>query len=500
MAGKTSVYHSRCGLDWDARRRPSWHTLVRRRTRSICTLIRQACDDGESPASVGTAVSATYGHHARCATTTNIDQQQCYVGPSSVTTLYPSLLICTVYSSPFLPKVMPMVHSSQPSSPASATHSPRESASLLRHVYRQDSPQPQSNVLFDIQLEDTTTASSPVARAYANSSRPSTPHSRSGSDTHRPLKSAEHPSHNSHQNWRPATPSTIPSPSQLHHHPPSAHRFHSHSHQSSLDFRISTLNRVKPWLPFILWLCTTIAFFLGITVFRTELFQGLDDLSHYLRTEGAYGYSILFFCIFLTTFPPLPLYSTLIVLSGYTFGPWHGFLLSYAAALTGAVVVYLLSRRYLYSYLEDVLNGTGWIKRVVRAIERRPHLLFLIRVAPYPYNLMNAMLAVSPTLSFRTYFLCTALSLFKLIIHTSAGSTIKQFAEYHSSSSDQESEDKQSSLTRTWSIIGISLCVVIFLYLSYLARRAVQEETEDEEARLPSAMAEVTFPRRNSRT
>ena len=79
-----------------------------------------------------------------------------------------------------------------------------------------------------------------------------------------------------------------------------------------------------------------------------------------------------------------------------------------------------MSQQFLYAYIEEVLNGTGWVKRVVRAIERRPQLLFLIRVAPYPYNLMNAVLAVSPTLTFKTYFVCTALSLFKVslqIVH-----------------------------------------------------------------------------------
>jgi hypothetical protein len=52
------------------------------------------------------------------------------------------------------------------------------------------------------------------------------------------------------------------------------------------------------------------------------------------------------FLIFLTTIPPLPLYSTLIVLSGYTFGAWQGFVVSYCAALSGALIVFLLSRYF----------------------------------------------------------------------------------------------------------------------------------------------------------
>ena len=65
---------------------------------------------------------------------------------------------------------------------------------------------------------------------------------------------------------------------------------------------------------------------------------------------------------------------------------------------------------------------------------------------------------------------------------------MKQFAEYHTS----ETEEEGQSLARTWSVIGIALCVGIFLYLSYVARKAVQEEIEDEEGMvLPSNMSEV---------
>lgn len=54
------------------------------------------------------------------------------------------------------------------------------------------------------------------------------------------------------------------------------------------------------------------------------------------------------------------------------------------------------------------------LQRVVRAIEKKPSLLFLIRVCPYPYNVMNCLLAASPTLSFEVYTLATAISLFKV--------------------------------------------------------------------------------------
>jgi len=237
-------------------------------------------------------------------------------------------------------------------------------------------------------------------------------------------------------------------------------------------------SRLQTWTPLVLWLLTTIGFFLAITVWRTELFQALDDFSKYLKADIYYGYSIIFTCIFITTFPPFPLYSTLIVLSGYTFGAWTGFVISYLAALSGAVVVYFVSLHYCHATLVDMLNRAAWMRRVVVAIDKRPTLLFLIRLAPYPYNLLNAVLAASPTLTFKTYFNCTALSLFKLIIHTTAGSTIHHFAE-SASAHAAPSDDEDQELMRWWSYLGLLLSIGIFGYLSYLAKKTVEGQAEE---------------------
>jgi uncharacterized membrane protein YdjX (TVP38/TMEM64 family) len=67
---------------------------------------------------------------------------------------------------------------------------------------------------------------------------------------------------------------------------------------------------------------------------------------------GVEGKLIFLLLIFITTIPPLPLYSTLMVLSGYTFGVWEGFVVSYVASLLGAVLVFVISR----TVLRDVIT------------------------------------------------------------------------------------------------------------------------------------------------
>jgi uncharacterized membrane protein YdjX (TVP38/TMEM64 family) len=77
------------------------------------------------------------------------------------------------------------------------------------------------------------------------------------------------------------------------------------------------------------------------------LIVALDKLAVDLREMGYAGKLIFGFLIFITTIPPLPLYSTLMVLSGYTFGAWEGFVISYLSSLIGAVIVFLIARTFL---------------------------------------------------------------------------------------------------------------------------------------------------------
>ncbi|CBQ71606.1 conserved hypothetical protein [Sporisorium reilianum SRZ2] len=243
-----------------------------------------------------------------------------------------------------------------------------------------------------------------------------------------------------------------------------------------------------PWLqayvPLLIWLGISLSSTALVITFHTQVFIGLDHMSAYLQGLGLWGKVMLGSLIFLTTFPPLPLYSTLIMLCGFTFGLWQGFVISYIAALTGAIVVFTLSRSLLREWMVGLLNKSGGLKKVVRAIEKQPKLLFLVRLAPYPYNLMNTLLASSPTLTLRTYVTCTALALPKLLIHTGLGTSIKNFAAYNGAGEGQSKEDAEASETaehvKKWAgLIGAGLCFGIMIYLLSVARRAV-DELDDE--------------------
>lgn len=160
-------------------------------------------------------------------------------------------------------------------------------------------------------------------------------------------------------------------------------------------------------------------------------------------------------------------------------------MISYLASIAGAIVVFAVSRRFFGTSLVRVLAHTPALARTVRAVSKNPKLLFLVRLAPYPYNVMNVLLAACPTLTMRRYVGCTGLSLLKTVIHTSIGAGIHSFTGYYGVPTENgthaEHSDSSSDLARWSTGIGIALCILLLIYLGYVARRAVDGELEGEE-------------------
>ncbi|EIW65830.1 hypothetical protein TREMEDRAFT_35925 [Tremella mesenterica DSM 1558] len=234
------------------------------------------------------------------------------------------------------------------------------------------------------------------------------------------------------------------------------------------------------------WVGTTLGFLLAAGIWKGELFHALDNLSKHLYAMEYEGKFIFGFLIFITTIPPLPLYSTLIVLSGYTFGVWEGFLMSYMASLIGAVVVFVISRTFLRDVIGRSLQSSPTATSLLQIIPDNPHLLLLIRIAPYPYNLLNVILASSPSLTLFNYTACTALSLCKLVLHTWIGAGIHDLSSWHKRPShhDLHNDTMGRDDVKFYStIVGVTMCLVLFVYLTHLAKRALARVQIEQELR-----------------
>lgn len=178
---------------------------------------------------------------------------------------------------------------------------------------------------------------------------------------------------------------------------------------------------------------------------------------------------------------PVPLYSTLILLSGYTFGTIPGFIISYTSALAGALILFTLSRAPalgLLPHIQRFLRASPSCFRAIKAIERNPKLLLAVRVAPYPYNVMNVLLAGAEGMSLSVYGGVTALSLTKLVIHTFVGASLRNFSSHATNNEDEE----ENMVGKVWTIVGLVLCAGIFVYLAWVVRRKVDGELNGEDA------------------
>ncbi|CAO3667552.1 unnamed protein product [Umbelopsis ramanniana] len=123
-----------------------------------------------------------------------------------------------------------------------------------------------------------------------------------------------------------------------------------------------------------------ISWIVGIILwhFKRQVFEGLESLSHAVEGMGAGGYALIGSLIFLSAFPPMIGYGTYQTLSGFTFGFWRGFPLSYFGALAGSVACFYLSRRWLKKRVTRMMSKYPKLEAVVHAVEKKGFKLFVL--------------------------------------------------------------------------------------------------------------------------
>ncbi|KAI9220684.1 snare associated Golgi protein-domain-containing protein, partial [Blastocladiella britannica] len=125
-----------------------------------------------------------------------------------------------------------------------------------------------------------------------------------------------------------------------------------------------------------------------------------------------------------TAFPPVMGYSTILYLCGYIYGFPLGWIPSFIGALIGAIACFYTSRHFLRGWAQRKIARYPAATALRKTIEKRGlALIILIRLAPYPYNFVNLLLATT-NVSTRDFAMATAISLPKLLLHTYIGASI----------------------------------------------------------------------------
>ncbi|KAI7897888.1 snare associated Golgi protein-domain-containing protein [Cokeromyces recurvatus] len=232
-------------------------------------------------------------------------------------------------------------------------------------------------------------------------------------------------------------------------------------------------------------------FFFGISViigivmfiYRRNFFEALEALSHHLSDLGYRGYLLMSLLIFLSAFPPIIGYSTYQTLSGYTYGFQIGFPISYFSALIGAIICFSLCRLFIKTRISRLLSRYPNFEAVVKAVEKKGFKLFLlIRISPYPFNLLNFFFA-STSIPLSHFVAGTAISLLKIALHVYIGANLTSFVDHLLGKDGDLTEAQLRAMKVKYVafIIFTLLAIVVMAYLYQIAKTAVAAESIDDE-------------------
>ncbi|KAJ3145120.1 hypothetical protein HDU89_007537 [Geranomyces variabilis] len=204
---------------------------------------------------------------------------------------------------------------------------------------------------------------------------------------------------------------------------------------------------------------------LTLVAFHTQIFAFLNRFANAIHGLGFAGWVLMLFLQFISCFPPLVGYGTLLYLQGYIYGFPGGFIPAYVGALSGAVVCFIAARRWLDAShrARFVASFPKW-RAVEEVVEKGGlKLLVLIRLAPYPYGLMSLLLATT-TVPLGRFIKATALSLLKTILHIYIGSTVRDLSE--------TTNLTPARLAAT--VFGTVVAVIVMVVLTVEVRRVLE--------------------------
>ncbi|KAG0025367.1 hypothetical protein BGZ82_010064 [Podila clonocystis] len=152
--------------------------------------------------------------------------------------------------------------------------------------------------------------------------------------------------------------------------------------------------------------------------------------------------------------------------------------------------------RWFKAQARNLINKNQSLKSVVRTVEKRGFkLLFLIRLAPYPYNVLNLALSLTH-IPITTFAAATALSLLKLSLHVYIGSTLSTLTTPPPTDGENTPDPNAGSkpLRIFVLVAGIILGVIVGAYIGLLAKREIDQS---ESARLDRLRRRRARQRRN---
>jgi len=211
-----------------------------------------------------------------------------------------------------------------------------------------------------------------------------------------------------------------------------------------------------------------------------EFKQYLDEFVAWTQRLGLAGMAVFAGAYVLATIFFVP-GSILSLAAGFAFGVVQGTILISLASVTGASLAFLLGRTLLRGVIANKVAGNENFAKVDRAVGKQGwKIVLLTRLSPlFPFNLLNYAFGLTDVRFWHYVFASWIGMLPGTITYVYLGSAVKEFASIVSGDAGE------STGTTVLFVIGLFVAVAVTIYVTRIAKRALDEELPENTATTP---------------
>jgi uncharacterized membrane protein YdjX (TVP38/TMEM64 family) len=219
------------------------------------------------------------------------------------------------------------------------------------------------------------------------------------------------------------------------------------------------------------WLTTTPAWASGEGLNPQNLLRDALEQIQGLGAAGAIAFIALYIVVTIAFLPA----SLLTLGAGVVFGVVLGSIYVFIGATLGAILAFLVGRYLARGWVSRKIEGNPQFKAIDQAVGKEGFkIVLLTRLSPaFPFNLLNYAFGVTQV-SFRDYFLGFVGMIPGTVMYVYIGSLARDLTAI--GSTDQTA----SSVQWTIQVIGLIATIVVTLYVTKVARKALAESVETQ--------------------
>ena len=206
-----------------------------------------------------------------------------------------------------------------------------------------------------------------------------------------------------------------------------------------------------------------------IAAFNPQLW--LKDALSWIESQGNLGAAAFILLYIIATVAFLP-GSLLTLGAGVVFGVLQGSALVFVGATIGATAAFLVGRYLARNWVAKKIEGNQKFASIDKAVGREGlKIVLLTRLSPiFPFNVLNYAMGLT-SVSLKDYVLASVGMLPGTIMYVYLGSLAGNLAQIGT-----EAQPENASIQWTIRIIGFLATVAVTVYVTRVARKALEEE------------------------